>query len=115
MTDDELAAVSEFSATATTEELLDRVTAFRADHDPAALRLFESELSDRGIGRADIEQRAEMVREIVLKRGDGSAVRCGFCERPAEDRVWTWFRLWGKVPLFPRPVAVCGGHHKGRT
>ena len=115
MTEVEIESVREYSAAATTEDLLDRVTAFRADHDPAAIHLFERELSHRGVDRTEIERRQEEVRETVLTRENGSAVRCGFCERPAEDRIWAWFRLWGKVPLFPRPVAVCGGHLTGRN
>ena len=114
MTDSELSRVSEFSRTAQTEELLDRVTAFRADHDPAAIRLFESELRKRGISREEIVRRDEETRGTVLTRRDGTAIRCFFCDKPATETVWAWHRLWGKVPLFPRSMAVCADHLPGR-
>ena len=110
----ELAKVAEFSRSTETEVLLDRVTAFRSDQDPAAIRLFETELKGRGVGQAEIEQRREKTQGTVLMRSDGSAAMCHVCERPATETIWGWQRLWGKVPLFPRPMAVCENHTSGR-
>jgi hypothetical protein len=111
---EELAPVRAYVATATTDELIDRVTAFRADQDDVALQLFESELQRRGVGRDAIEARKNELKETLLTRADGSALACAFCDRPAEAEVWAWHRLWGKVPLFPRPMAVCPAHVGGR-
>ena len=110
MTDAEIAKVESFARTATTEELLDRTTVFRADHDPQALELFEQELRRRGIGRSDIEQHGGTRAESAIVRADGTVARCEFCERPAEITTWKWQRLWGKVPMFPRPMALCEHH-----
>ncbi|MFO0938946.1 MAG: hypothetical protein U0798_20780 [Gemmataceae bacterium] len=115
MNESELERVREFSRQAETEALLDRVTAFRADHDPEAIRIFESELFRRGVDKAEIEQKSRESKGNVLTRTDGSVARCEICERPARQTVWAWYRLWGKVPLFPRPIHVCDKHLSGRS
>lgn len=114
MRPEELAPVSIFAGTATTEELIDRVTAFRADQDDDALRVFESELTRRGVNRESIDSRQRDLNETLVTRADGSALACAFCDRPAEAEIWAWHRLWGKVPIFPRPMAVCPAHVGGR-
>ena len=115
MSESELEKVAEFSRTANTDELLDRVTAFRADHDSEAIRVFERELRNRGIGREELERRTVEMQETVLKTANGAAIHCYFCDRPATVRIVAWHRLWGKVPLFPRPMSVCGEHVNGRV
>jgi hypothetical protein len=111
---EELTPVRNYASTATTRELIDRVTAFRADQDDAALRVFESELLRRGVGRESIDARRNELKETVVTRADGTARSCAFCDRPAEAEIWAWQRLWGKVPLFPGPMAVCPAHVGGR-
>lgn len=114
LTDDEIAKVEEFVRSAATEELLDRATIFRGDHDPDAIIRFEQELRRRRVVQSEIDAHEQMRTESAIARGDGSIQRCEFCERPAELTAWKWHRLWGKVPLFPRPMALCGHHRDGR-
>ena len=114
MRPEELAPVRAYAISATTEELIDRVTAFRTDQDDAAIRVFESELNRRGVSRESIDARRSELTETLVTRADGSALACAFCDRPAEAEIWAWHRLWGKVPLFPRPMAVCPAHVNGR-
>jgi hypothetical protein len=115
LTDAEIAKVETFARAATTEELLDRATIFRADHDPDALERFERELRRRGLDGIEIERHGEKRAETAIVRSDGTVARCEFCERPAEITLWKWQRLWGKVPLFPRPMALCEHHGHGRN
>jgi hypothetical protein len=113
----DLKSVSEFIRKADTEELLDRVTVFRDSMEPAAVDLMEDELWRRGITPDMVVNHAANRGEVV-RRADGSAVRCshrdrsrGFsCDRPAASVRWRLFRLWGKVPLFPWPLARCREH-----
>jgi hypothetical protein len=93
---------------AETEELLDRITAYRAGMEPAAVEIIEAELDLRGVGEAQIREHAER-RSGVLRRGN-IARRCSFCDRPAMTRRWGWHRLWGKLPLFPRLFWYCDVH-----
>lgn len=87
-----------------TDDLLDRVTAYRAGMEPVAIEIIEEELQRRGIDAEEISRRAE-------KYGKGSATRkCSFCPRPAVEEGWDWHRLFGKIPLFPRPMAWCEEH-----
>jgi hypothetical protein len=95
---------------ASTEYLLDRVTAYRPGMEPEALVVFEAELRRRGVGQLEIEEHAFQRSCEVITHPDGTAVRCSFCERPAVARRWGWHRLWGLVHLFPRRLAYCDQH-----
>jgi hypothetical protein len=95
---------------ASTEDLLDRATVYRAGMEPAALELIEEELKARGIDAAEIEEHGERRRPQVKYLPDGTAVRCSFCYRPAVGEGWDWHRLWGKIPLFPRFYCYCEEH-----
>jgi hypothetical protein len=95
---------------ATTEDLLDRVTAYRAGMEPEAIDIIEAELRQRGVGTDEIEAHAERCRRETLQLPDGTAVKCTFCHRPAVARGWGWHRLWGLVPLFPRSFRYCPEH-----
>ena len=95
---------------ASTEELLDRLTVYRTGMEPAAIEVIEAELDRRGVG-------AEQVRQHAGRRADvltacGIARRCSRCDRPAVQRRWGWHRLWGRVPVFPRPYLYCEVHRK---
>jgi hypothetical protein len=113
----DLKPVAEYIRKADTEDLLDRVTVFRDSMEPAAVDLMENELWRRGITPEQVATHAAN-RSAVVRRADGSAVRCGHrdrsrgfgCDRPAESVRWRWFRLWGKVPLFPWPLPRCREH-----
>jgi hypothetical protein len=94
---------------ATTEDLLDRVTVYRAGMEPEAIEIIEAELRTRDIGQAEIEAHAHRRRDSLML-ADGTAVKCTFCHRPAASRAWGWQRLWGKLPVFPRYLRLCKVH-----
>jgi hypothetical protein len=79
---------------ATTDDLLDRVTAYREEMEPEALAIIEDELRARGVGPEQIEaHRAQCARQAVFLP-DGVAARCSFCHQPAVEQKWAWHRLW---------------------
>ena len=101
---------------ATTEDLLDRATVYSDGMEPQALDIIEAELRRRGVTREDLEAHADRHRrQSGLPPGDGPPPRCSFCGRPAVRRGWGWHRLWGVLPLFPRPLAYCAEHARGGT
>jgi hypothetical protein len=95
---------------ATTEDLLDRITVYRAGMEEAALDLIAAELRSRGVTPEQIDAHEEQRRQETRLLPDGTAVRCSFCHRPAVAEAWGWHRLWGRVPLFPRYYHYCSGH-----
>jgi hypothetical protein len=98
----------------TTEDLLDRVTAYREEMEPEALRIIEAELSDRGVTAEQVEVHAEQYRcETTFPPGE--VYRCSFCRRPALIQAWGWHRLWGRLPLFPRLLRYCRKHRPEGT
>ncbi|MCI0700710.1 MAG: hypothetical protein L0241_06485 [Planctomycetia bacterium] len=122
-----LKRVAEYIRAAQTEELLDRVTVYRAGMEEAALDLMEGELDRRGISREQIAEHDAKRRETVLILPDGTAKRCSFCDRPAIKQLWRWHKLrlrlpfailFGRkeaslgigIPLFPYPFAYCSAH-----
>lgn len=94
---------------AETEDLLDRATVYRNGMEPEALNLIDAELRARGIGEADLAAHLER-RARTVYGSDGLAMKCGKCARPAAARKWSWHRLWGVLPVFPRPLAFCEIH-----
>jgi hypothetical protein len=96
---------------ADTEDLLDRVTAFRDAMEPEAVAIIEEELARRGIEGDDIQRHASETCLDILRDADGWAYRCSFCNRPAVLRRWGWHRLWGMAPIpFPRLYNYCRAH-----
>jgi hypothetical protein len=95
---------------ATTEDLLNRVTAYRAGTEPAAVRLIEEELRRRAVTAEQIEAHAERVREESLILEDGTAAKCSFCHNPAVAEARGWYRFLGPIPLFPRSYRYCREH-----
>jgi hypothetical protein len=95
---------------APTEDLLDRVTAYRAGMEPEALTILEEELSQRGVGPAEITAHAEARAGTLVPGPDGIPLSCARCRRPAVCVRWGWHRVWGVVPLFPCRVAYCAEH-----
>jgi hypothetical protein len=94
----------------TTEDLLDRVTAYRAGMEPEAIDLIEAELLQRGVGAEQIKSHTRRCQQETLQLADGTAVKCSFCRRPAVVRLWGWHRLWGLLPIFPRQMRYCAKH-----
>lgn len=95
---------------ASTEDLLDRVTVYRAGMEPQAVEVIEAELRQRGVPVEAIEQYAARREREVIQRPDGTAARCSFCPRPAVAEGSGWHRLWGRLPVFPRHFFYCEEH-----
>ena len=106
----DLKKVAEFMRRTTDEDLLDRVTLYREQMEPAALDLFEGELSRRGFDREEIAAHEADFGRDALRDGEGGFARCHFCGRPAVHRGRGWHRLWGRIPVFPRLFATCRRH-----
>ena len=94
---------------ATTDDLLDRVTVFRAGMEPEALELFEMELRRRGVTPEQIDIHARQY-ETFLRAADGTVLVCSRCRKPAVNRRWSWHRLWGILPVFPKKARFCVEH-----
>ncbi len=107
-----LKRVAEFIRRADTEELLDRVTIYRAGMESAALDLMEGELDRRGITREEIAGHNQERMRHALLLPDGTALRCSFCNRPAAVMARGWWKLFGRLPLFPHVFAYCVNHLK---
>jgi hypothetical protein len=95
---------------AETEDLLDRITIFRAGMEEAALAFIEEELRKRGIGSAAIEEHEEERRKNLIPLRDGYPARCGECFRPAVECVVDWHWVFDLVPLFRRKYYYCERH-----
>ncbi len=106
----DLKKVAAFMRKTTDEDLLDRVTVYRDQMEPAALDLFEGELSRRGIDEAAVAEHGADFRSDALENSDGTIARCSFCGRPAVARARGWHRLWRRIPLFPRIFSYCRSH-----
>jgi len=96
-------------AKATTEDLLDRATVFRAGMEPAALAIIDEELKRREVTSTLIQHHWENRRSNVLSQ-DAVAQRCSYCERPAIVQRWGWFKLFRRLPLFPWRTRLCDEH-----
>lgn len=103
--------VRENAQKARTDDLLDRVTVFRAGLEPEALDVILEELRSRGLSPTDVVEH-EREREGVLFDENGTAMECVHCRRPAVARQMEWHRLFDKVPLFPRMALVCADHRR---
>ncbi len=106
----DLKKVAEYMRKADLEDLLDRVTVYRDDMEPAALDLFEGELSRRGVNRAAIAEHDVDCRSDAIQNADGTIAHCSFCSRPAVMQGRGWHRLWRRIPIFPRIFAYCRSH-----
>ena len=92
---------------ADTDDLLDRVTAYRVGMEPEAIAMIENELHRRGVTKAAIAEREETCRRECIVLPNGLAVKCSFCSRPAVAEGWGWHKLWQRIPLFPRRFRYC--------
>jgi hypothetical protein len=95
---------------ASTEDLLDRATVYRAGMEPEALTIIEAELRGRGVSQEEIDTHAVMRDKDTFLLPDGTARRCSFCHRPASAEGWGWHKLWGVLPIFPRYFFYCSEH-----
>ena len=95
---------------APTEDLLDRLTAFRAGMEPEALELIEEELRARGVNKPQIQAHERKQQAEVLWLGPGQAARCCRCTRPAVAEGRHRVRLFWLVPLFTVPRYYCAEH-----
>jgi hypothetical protein len=109
----DLQRVRHNARSATTEDLLDRMTVYRAGMEPQALQVIREELEARGISATQIVDHEERRRGETTFLPDGTAVRCTFCHRPAVGEGWGWHRLWDLVPVFPRFFHYCAEHLPG--
>jgi hypothetical protein len=100
---------------ATTEDLLDRVTVYRAGMEAQALEVIEAELRERGVTAQDIEDHDGQRRPETRLLPDGTVAKCTFCARPAVAEGWGWHRMWGILPLFPRFYHYCSVHRPDVT
>jgi hypothetical protein len=106
---------------AKTDDLLDRLTAYRAGMEPEALDLIEAELTRRGVDADAIEAHSCQRNFECIQREDGTAAMCSFCHNPAVAEGWGWHwiapMIWGKrralVPVFPRYFFYCTEHQPG--
>jgi len=95
--------------TASTEDLLDRATVYRAEMEPAALLIIEEELRQRGVTAAQQVDHQQRRQDVLIDQARMPR-RCALCSKPAVWRGWRWHRLWGWLPVFPRPMALCEDH-----
>lgn len=96
---------------ASTEDLLDRVTVYRDGLEPEALPVILEELRTRGYSPEAIVEH-EKQRGEVLFDDRGIAQKCSECDRPAVVREWGWHQLFGKLPVFPRAFWRCEVHRR---
>jgi hypothetical protein len=95
---------------ATTEDLLDRVTVFRADMESAAVAVIEEELRRRGVTPEQVQAHGERAAHQAIRLADGSVARCELCDRPAVMEQEGWQRLLSLVPLYWRTFYYCAQH-----
>ena len=91
---------------ADTDDLLDRITAYRAGLVEEAIDMIEKELHRRDVTAAQIAEHREACRRECVFHQDGTAKMCMFCRKPAVVDSWGWQKLWGLVPLFPRRCVI---------
>ena len=105
-----LRTIAEFARKADTEDLLDRVTVYADDMEPAAVDLFMAELARRDYHPEQIAAHEAERRQSSLTDDTGRIVRCRYCERPAVARGWRWWKLFGRVPVVPVIFPTCERH-----
>lgn len=93
----------------TVEDLLDRVTVYRAGMEAEALEVLDQELRSRGVTDEQVQAHREANKDVLWER-PGLAWRCVFCDRPAVVEVIRWHRLLRIFPLFPRLARCCRKH-----
>ena len=95
---------------ADTDDLLDRITAYRLGMELDAIEMIERELRDRGISEGEIEDHREACERDCIYLPDGTAAMCSFCHKPAVAEGRVWWKIWWTMPIFPRRVRYCAAH-----
>ena len=95
---------------ADTDELLDRITAYRPGLERDAIDMVEQELHRRGVAAERIAEHWELCRRDCIFHADGTAKMCSYCRKPAVREGWGWHKIFGKLPVFPRPLCCCQVH-----
>ncbi|MSR32216.1 MAG: hypothetical protein EXR99_11990 [Gemmataceae bacterium] len=109
----DLNKVAGYAQNACTEELLDRVTLWRQGMEADALQILEMELAKRGITFQEVQNHAEQWSGRVARDASGLPLVCKQCPRPATVIGWSWVRILGLLPLFPRRCGYCDTHKPG--
>ena len=97
---------------ASTEDLLDRITAYRLGMETEAIDMIEQELHRRSITAAQIQERSEACQRECVFDANGIARACSFCRKPAVGEGWRWHKILGKLPVFPRWICYCEAHRE---
>ena len=97
---------------AETDDLLDRITAYRAGLVEEAIDMIEQELHGREVTAAQIADHREACQRECVFHEDGTAKMCIFCRKPAVLDSWGWQKLFGLIPVFPRAMCYCKDHAK---
>jgi len=95
---------------ADTDDLLDRVTVYRAGMEPDAIDLIEMELRRRGVSEEEIDLHAKQYRDCLRDPATGNVLMCSWCRKPAVTEEWGWHYIWNRVPAFPRRYRYCAEH-----
>ena len=97
-------------AAAETPDLLDRATVYRTALEPEALPIILDELRTRGVTAEGVVAYEAARWADVLDATIRAARPCSFCRRPAVATGWVWHRMFGILPVFPRPILWCADH-----
>lgn len=95
---------------ADTDDLLDRITAYRAGMEQDAIGLIEGELQKRGVTAEQIAAHAEACKRECVLNNDGTAKSCSLCRKPAVAKGMGWHKLFWLIPVFPRTLWLCKDH-----
>jgi hypothetical protein len=95
---------------ADTEDLLDRITAYRGGMEAEAIEMIEQELHRRGVTAAQVAEHGERCTRECLFDAQGIALMCARCRKPAVTRERGWYKLFWLVPVFPRSIVLCKDH-----
>ena len=95
---------------ADTDDLLDRITAYRFGMELDAIEMIEQELHSRGVTADQIDEHQAAYERDCIYLPDGTAAMCSFCRRPAVAEGRIWWKIWWLVPIWPRRVRYCEAH-----
>ena len=90
------------------DDLLDRVTVYRAGMEPRAIALIEQELERQAITHQMIRDHDDWCRRNVIYLSDGTAAKCTFCYEPAVQQGWGWYRWSFSLPWLRRVIGSRG-------
>jgi hypothetical protein len=95
---------------ADTDDLLDRITAYRAGMEPDAVAMIERELHGRGVTANRIADHQQVCERDCIYLPDGTAAMCSLCRKPAVREGRGWWKIWWTVPIYPRRLRYCQEH-----